>query len=142
MAETDDDGHEPILDDLDKGDLRPLIYEGGFKTWECAIDLAKIVAVEELDWLLGREDGGAVHVIEVSATSRRMMEQFESDSHSWARGQQSPASRSINHCCIDQKWLLPGVLNSPYVTTMILYYVWFLCPTFSLQRRRVSTLLR
>lgn len=42
MAE-DDAGAETTLDDIDKSDIRTNIYEGGFKTWECSIDLASLL---------------------------------------------------------------------------------------------------
>ena len=35
-----DDGQFPILG-LSANDITPTIYEGGFKTWECAADLAR-----------------------------------------------------------------------------------------------------
>jgi len=38
MVEDDDDD---VLETVSKHDLRTNIYEGGFKTWECSIDLAK-----------------------------------------------------------------------------------------------------
>lgn len=72
MAEDTDGEHAPLLADLDKGDLRPNVYEGGFKTWECAIDLAKVV-LEEADELWG--DGTSkTHVIEVSIFSSKSRE--------------------------------------------------------------------
>lgn len=46
MAEDDDDNadsgakHEELISGLEQGDLKPNFYEGGFKTWECALDLA------------------------------------------------------------------------------------------------------
>lgn len=47
MAE-DNQGHdnEELISGLEKGDLKPNFYEGGFKTWECALDLAKLVTSE------------------------------------------------------------------------------------------------
>lgn len=42
MAE--DDGSDPDpLTGLDESDIRTNIYEGGFKTWECSVDLAKLL---------------------------------------------------------------------------------------------------
>jgi hypothetical protein len=32
-------GNEQIDDIVKKSDLQPAVYEGGFKLWECAIDL-------------------------------------------------------------------------------------------------------
>ncbi len=42
---------DSILDDasatgLSTDDIKPHIYEGGFKTWECAVDLAKYLATK------------------------------------------------------------------------------------------------
>lgn len=47
MAE-DNEGHdnEELISGLEEGDLKPNFYEGGFKTWECALDLAKLVTSE------------------------------------------------------------------------------------------------
>ncbi|KAG9773404.1 hypothetical protein KCU88_g5831, partial [Aureobasidium melanogenum] len=41
--ETHDDAAETMLAGLENGDLTSGIYEGGFKTWECALDLASLV---------------------------------------------------------------------------------------------------
>lgn len=48
MAE-DNEGHdnEELISGLEEGDLKPNFYEGGFKTWECALDLAKLVSSED-----------------------------------------------------------------------------------------------
>ena len=40
LGEGDQD---TIVDQLDKSDLRAGIYEGGFKTWECSLDLASLL---------------------------------------------------------------------------------------------------
>jgi protein-histidine N-methyltransferase len=74
MAEEDDPDHEELIAGLEEGDLKPNFYEGGFKTWECALDLAKLVCSrDEVDalGLCGRDgsdddDGEDAHVIEVS----------------------------------------------------------------------------
>lgn len=42
MAE-DDAGNDETLKDLDKSDIRSGVYEGGFKTWECSLDLASLL---------------------------------------------------------------------------------------------------
>ena len=34
-------GFNPSTAGLAAGDLEPRVYEGGFKTWECSVDLAK-----------------------------------------------------------------------------------------------------
>lgn len=51
-----------------KDDLKPGLYEGGFKTWECAVDLANYLAgqSEEIISALGTK---GMHVIEVSKAS-------------------------------------------------------------------------
>ncbi|KAK3710726.1 hypothetical protein LTR37_010145 [Vermiconidia calcicola] len=35
--------NDDIVDQLDTSDLRSGVYEGGFKTWECALDLASLL---------------------------------------------------------------------------------------------------
>ncbi|KAG5300933.1 mitotic exit network interactor 1 [Histoplasma ohiense] len=72
MAEDDADTNEnaELISGLEKGDLKPTVYEGGLKTWECAIDLAKLVAAEEIPSLLSdlaEGESGEVHVIELGA---------------------------------------------------------------------------
>ncbi|KAK4992091.1 Histidine protein methyltransferase 1 [Elasticomyces elasticus] len=42
MAE-DDTSNESTLQDLEKSDIRSNVYEGGFKTWECSMDLASLL---------------------------------------------------------------------------------------------------
>ena len=32
-----------MIDQLDQSDLATGVYEGGFKTWECAVDLASLL---------------------------------------------------------------------------------------------------
>jgi protein-histidine N-methyltransferase len=46
MAEStlEGNGNDDLISGLDTGDLSSGFYEGGFKTWECAIDLAGFVA--------------------------------------------------------------------------------------------------
>lgn len=48
---------------LSTNDITPNVYEGGFKTWECAVDLASHLS-ESLSkgWELGERE---VHVVEV-----------------------------------------------------------------------------
>lgn len=50
MAEDDDQGpdskeqtNDELISGLEQGDIKPNFYEGGFKTWECALDLARCV---------------------------------------------------------------------------------------------------
>lgn len=48
---------------LSTDDITPHVYEGGFKTWECAVDLASHLSGSlSKDWELGRRE---VHVVEV-----------------------------------------------------------------------------
>ncbi|KAJ5658128.1 uncharacterized protein N7484_001777 [Penicillium longicatenatum] len=68
MAEdTADHENEELIAGLEKGDLKPNFYEGGFKTWECSLDLAKLVAnensiIESLD-----DSQTNVHIIELGS---------------------------------------------------------------------------
>ncbi|KAL4902526.1 hypothetical protein BDW74DRAFT_180630 [Aspergillus multicolor] len=51
-----------LIAGLEKGDITPNFYEGGFKTWECSIDLGGLVVGEGVG--LGNQDG---HVIELGS---------------------------------------------------------------------------
>jgi len=66
MAEDEPDA-ETLIQSLDKSDLQAKVYEGGFKTWECSMDLARLLLDrgprKDLDDLC-RVD----HVIEVGST--------------------------------------------------------------------------
>lgn len=65
MAE-DSAGHdnEELIAGIEKGDITPNFYEGGFKTWECALDLAKLSLNEDI--LNESSDSPAdIHIIEV-----------------------------------------------------------------------------
>lgn len=42
MAE-DSLGDQGLIEGLSKDDITPGLYEGGFKTWECSIDLASYI---------------------------------------------------------------------------------------------------
>ncbi|KAE8141445.1 hypothetical protein BDV38DRAFT_205789 [Aspergillus pseudotamarii] len=65
MAEdTADYANEELISGLEKGDITPNIYEGGFKTWECSVDLAKLVANENI---LSNAGAGDRHIIELGA---------------------------------------------------------------------------
>jgi protein-histidine N-methyltransferase len=65
MAEDGDDATAAA--GLDDSDIRTNVYEGGFKSWECSFDLAKLLLDrgprKDLDDLC-RVD----HVVEVGAT--------------------------------------------------------------------------
>ena len=43
MAEDQDYGQSPCIG-LSTDDITPTIYEGGFKTWECSVDLASFLS--------------------------------------------------------------------------------------------------
>lgn len=63
MAEDPSSGREPIAG-LSDDDIEPCIYEGGFKTWECSVDLARYLAemiVREENIMLG----SALSIVEV-----------------------------------------------------------------------------
>jgi protein-histidine N-methyltransferase len=65
MAE-DSAGHdnEKLIAGIEKGDITPNFYEGGFKTWECALDLAKLSLNEDI--LNESPDSPAdIHIVEV-----------------------------------------------------------------------------
>ncbi|KAJ0421037.1 hypothetical protein BJY00DRAFT_114492 [Aspergillus carlsbadensis] len=51
-----------LIAGLEEGDIKPNFYEGGFKTWECSIDLGKLVAGENI----GDADTSR-HVVELGA---------------------------------------------------------------------------
>ncbi|RAK91308.1 hypothetical protein BO79DRAFT_191349 [Aspergillus costaricaensis CBS 115574] len=66
MAEdTPDENNEELIAGLEKGDIKPNFYEGGFKTWECAIDLAKVLV--DTDELAASTATGDRHIIELGA---------------------------------------------------------------------------
>ena len=60
-ANPDENENDRLLTRLDAGDLNSGQYEGGFKTWECAIDLAEEISAFDLE--------GSWHVIELGAGS-------------------------------------------------------------------------
>ncbi|XRM48897.1 hypothetical protein ABZX51_011802 [Aspergillus tubingensis] len=66
MAEdTPDENNEELIAGLEKGDIKPNFYEGGFKTWECAVDLAKVLV--DTDELAASTAAGDRHIIELGA---------------------------------------------------------------------------
>ncbi|KAL3246937.1 hypothetical protein ABHI18_012572 [Aspergillus niger] len=66
MAEdTPDENNEELIAGLEKGDIKPNFYEGGFKTWECAVDLAKVLV--DADELGLSTSAGDRHIIELGA---------------------------------------------------------------------------
>lgn len=56
--------NEALIAGLEKGDIKPQFYEGGFKTWECASDLARLVAGETGEGYRGGQEEDT-HFIEV-----------------------------------------------------------------------------
>lgn len=68
MAEDSSSGRDPIAG-LSDDDIKPYVYEGGFKTWECSVDLAnylaEMLAAEEKKMLTSGMD-----IIEASALIR------------------------------------------------------------------------
>jgi protein-histidine N-methyltransferase len=67
MAEADAvNNNDALLSGLDSGDLTSGTYEGGFKTWECAVDLASYVATNVVPTLSRDQDW---QVIELGAGS-------------------------------------------------------------------------
>lgn len=66
MAEDSaDHDNAELIAGLEEGDLKPHFYEGGFKTWECALDLAKLVASEDTVVESLGDSQTNVHIIEV-----------------------------------------------------------------------------
>lgn len=63
-AEDREDNYE-LITGLEKGDIKPNFYEGGFKTWECALDLAKLLLDANAMNAMTETDGKR-HFIEVS----------------------------------------------------------------------------
>ena len=66
MAESspDENKNDDLISGLDTGDLTSGFYEGGFKTWECSVDLAAFVAGQ-----ISLTAEGNWHVIELGAGS-------------------------------------------------------------------------
>lgn len=71
MAEEDiHDPHRFPSPGLISDDIISRVYEGGFKTWECAVDLARYLSKSIVDGHLALR-GRDVHVIEVSRPNLR-----------------------------------------------------------------------
>lgn len=43
LLQEDSSTNDQVVEQLDKSDLRSGVYEGGFKTWECSVDLASLL---------------------------------------------------------------------------------------------------
>ena len=71
-ADTEANNNDHLLQSLDRGDLSSGSYEGGFKTWECSIDLAQMLANIELLGLSPEskpDDKPKWHIVELGAGS-------------------------------------------------------------------------
>lgn len=89
MAE-DSAGHdnEELIAGIEKGDIKPNFYEGGFKTWECALDLAKLSLDEDI--LSESSDSPEdIHIIEVRHLSRSHVTNYSHRSTAWRRNSSS-----------------------------------------------------
>lgn len=68
MAEDDAEDlatdNAELIAGLEQGDLKPNFYEGGFKTWECSLDLADVL-LTSVEIGASVEEGEDVHVIEL-----------------------------------------------------------------------------
>ncbi|KAJ5577830.1 uncharacterized protein N7459_006794 [Penicillium hispanicum] len=68
MAEDSaDHDNEELIAGLEQGDLKPRFYEGGFKTWECSVDLAKLAASDNSIIQSLGDSQTDVHIIELGA---------------------------------------------------------------------------
>ncbi|EXJ88171.1 hypothetical protein A1O1_05099 [Capronia coronata CBS 617.96] len=99
MAEADpstnDDAAETMLAGLESGDLTSGIYEGGFKTWECALDLACLVATRHyLDMMSNiTQDWEVIELGAGSAVpSLALLRTFLGSTNTQKPDQQSPQS--------------------------------------------------
>ena len=64
MAEVDEFSSNTLAGLSSGDDLTPGVYEGGFKTWECAIDLAQYLA-GQWNTIVGPVGARGLRVIEV-----------------------------------------------------------------------------
>lgn len=64
MAEDDVSAKDPSTSGLSSGDLEPRIYEGGFKTWECSVDLTNYLCkmLQEGKLVLRKEEARIIEV--------------------------------------------------------------------------------
>lgn len=71
MAEDDAEDlatdNAELIAGLEQGDLKPNFYEGGFKTWECSLDLADVLlsSADTFPPMVEEGEGEGVHVIEL-----------------------------------------------------------------------------
>ncbi|KAJ5675827.1 hypothetical protein N7462_008724 [Penicillium macrosclerotiorum] len=68
MAEDNENyDNAELIAGLEEGDLKPNFYEGGFKTWECSLDLAKVVTGDSAIMGSLGDSQEDFHVIELGA---------------------------------------------------------------------------
>ncbi|KAF3482104.1 Mni1p [Arthroderma uncinatum] len=123
MAEQDMlDEHEDLLFGLQKEDITHAVYEGGFKTWECAMDLATLLATE-YDGRFTLADGEeTINIIELGAgTGMPSLSLF----YSYLTGQANPdvaKRRKVHFVLADYNVAvlklatLPNILLTWYIT--------------------------
>ena len=71
MAEDKMNDSEPQYGLNAAGDITPRIYEGGFKTWECSIDLANTLAEDYNTEISGRDPAHTrLNIVEVGDSSK------------------------------------------------------------------------
>lgn len=98
MAEDSaDHDNAELIAGLEEGDLKPNFYEGGFKTWECALDLAKLVASESAVVESLGDSQTDVHIIEVAITL--IMTRMESITYNVALNSSVQALQSRRWLC-------------------------------------------
>ena len=78
-SQSDDSAESPIPG-LSTDDITPNIYEGGFKTWECALDLAEYLLNRQ--WAT-RATTTPTHVIEVSLSDIRVKQSIDLATGAW-----------------------------------------------------------
>jgi protein-histidine N-methyltransferase len=59
---------EHVLTDLGNEDIQTNVYEGGLKSWECSLDLAKLL-LQDPAWQQNQEPQGLTHIGEVCSSS-------------------------------------------------------------------------
>lgn len=68
MAQDETPNSEPKFG-LTDDDITPNVYEGGYKTWECSIDLAHYLSANFNHVVSGREPAHArLHLVEVGGS--------------------------------------------------------------------------
>ncbi|KAL2854303.1 hypothetical protein BJY01DRAFT_205879 [Aspergillus pseudoustus] len=60
VEDSAEEQNSELIAGLEKGDIKPNFYEGGFKTWECSIDLGRLIVGEKVE-------GGNKHIVELGA---------------------------------------------------------------------------